>query len=89
MGIRDYRLYNMAIIDHVMTIIGVYLIHLLMWKYPLNMKNPEKRTWSQYFISLLLIYVTFIGLGVISHRIFNIQSGLSAYLGFNDIPIRK
>jgi hypothetical protein len=52
------------------------------------MKKPNERTWVQYIISLTLLYISFIGLGVIIHRIFRIESALSAYLGFNDKPNR-
>jgi hypothetical protein len=52
------------------------------------MKDKNKRSYVQYFSSLVLIFVMFLGLGVIFHRIFGIKSALSGYLGFNDMPIR-
>jgi fatty-acid desaturase len=79
----------MAVFDYVATFIGVLIIHTIMWRNPLNMKNKENRTLSQYIISLILLYITFIGIGVIVHRLFNIESGLSFYLGFNDMPKHK
>lgn len=88
-GIRDYRIFNMAIFDYVATFIVVLIIHTIMWRNPLKMKNPNKRTMIQYIASLILIYISAIGLGVIMHRIFGIESGLSGHLGLNDIPIRK
>ncbi len=87
-GLRDYRIFNMAIFDLVATFIFVLIIHTIMWRNPLNMKKPNERTWVQYIISLILLYISFIGLGVIIHRIFRIESALSAYLGFNDKPNR-
>lgn len=79
----------MAIFDLVATFIGAFIVHILLWIYPLDMKEKEKRTSIQYFLSLLIIFIMFLGLGVIFHRIFGIKSALSAYLGFNDMPIRS
>jgi hypothetical protein len=87
--LRRPKILNMALFDLTMTFIGAFITHLLLWSYPLNMKEKEKRTSLQYITSLILIFITFIGLGVIAHRIFNIQSALSAYLGFNDMPMRQ
>ena len=64
------------------------IIHSLLWFYPLNMKNKEKRTTLQYVASATLIYVMFLVIGAIFHRIFGVQSAFSGYLGFNDMPIR-
>lgn len=87
--LRRPKIFNMALFDLIMTFIGAFITHLLLWLYPLNMKDKEKRTPLQYIISLMLIFICFIGIGVIMHRIFNIQSALSAYLGFNDMPMRQ
>jgi fatty-acid desaturase len=86
--LRSFRIWNMAIFDYVATFIGAFIVHTIMWKNPLNMKNKDNRTPLQYIISLLFIFITFIGIGTIFHRLFSIQSGLSFYLGFNDNPIR-
>ena len=69
--------------------IGAFIVHILLWIYPLDMKEKEKRTSLQYISSLILIFIMFLGIGVIFHRIFGIKSALSAYLGFNDMPIRS
>jgi len=82
--LRQYRFLKMAIFDLVVTFIFALIVHSLLWAYPLEMKDKEQRTWIQYLFSLFLIFVTFLGLGIISHRIFGIKSTLSAYLGFND-----
>lgn len=87
-GLRDFKILNMAVFDFVATFIIVLIVHTIMWRNPLNMKNPNKRTYIQYIFSLILLFITFIGIGVIVHRIFNIESGLSEYLGFNDKPHR-
>jgi len=78
----------MAIFDYVATFIIVFLIHLYMWLNPIFMSNDNKnkRNYIQYFVSLLLLYIAFIGFAVILHYLFNIKSALSAYLGFNDMP---
>ena len=87
--LRKPKFFNMAIFDLVGTFIGAFIIHMLLWMYPLDMKDKQKRTPGQYVLSLLLIFTMFLGLGVIFHRIFGIKSALSAYLGFNDMPIRN
>ncbi len=86
--IRKPKILNMSIFDLIATFIVAFIVHLLLWIYPLNMKDKNKRSYVQYFSSLVLIFVMFLGLGVIFHRIFGIQSALSGYLGFNDMPIR-
>ncbi len=87
--LRKPKFLNMAIFDLVATFIGAFIVHILLWIYPLDMKEKEKRTSLQYVSSLILIFIMFLGLGVIFHRIFGIKSALSAYLGFNDMPIRN
>lgn len=86
--IRRPKILNMSIFDLVATLIVAFIVHLLLWIYPLNMKDKNERTYLQYFSSLVLIFVMLLGFGVIFHRIFGIQSALSAYLGFNDMPVR-
>lgn len=88
--LRKPKIYNMAIFDLVGTFIIAGIFHLFLWIYPLDMSVEEKnkRTYLQYLLSLLLIFVMFLGIAVIFHRIFGINSALSSYLGFNNIPIR-
>jgi hypothetical protein len=88
-SLRKHRFFNMAIFDLVGTMIIAFIVHTILWMYPLEMKNKEKRTYFQYLTSLLLILITFFGIGVIFHRIFKIQSALSGYLGLNDMPMRS
>ena len=85
--LRQYRIFNLALFDLAFGFVGAFIIHLLLWMYPLEMKNKEKRTTLQYLGSLLLIFVMVVGLGVIVHRLVGVKSALSAHLGFND-PIR-
>lgn len=86
--LREPKFLNMAIFDLVGTFIISLIVHTVLWIYPLDMQNKEKRTNVQYIVSVIFIFVMFLGIGVIFHRIFGIQSALSAYLGFNDMPIR-
>jgi len=86
--LRRPKIFNMAIFDLVATFIIAAIVHLVLWLYPLEMKEKEKRNALQYITSLMLIFIMFVGLGVIFHRIFRIKSALSAYLGFNEMPRR-
>ena len=86
--LRKYRFYNMAIFDVVATFFIAFIVHYILWSNPLEMKDKSKRTYLQYFVSLVLIFLMFIALGVVFHRIFKIQSALSGYIGFNDVVIR-
>jgi hypothetical protein len=85
MNLRKYKIANMAVFDFIVTFIFVFFIHLYMWKNPLDIKK-DNRTYMQYFISLILLFISFIGLAIIFHYIFGIKSALSAYLGFNNMP---
>ena len=53
-----------------------------MW-YKADIKNKQ-RTYAQYIISFLFIFVTMLGVGTIMHYFFNVKSAFSRYLGFND-----
>ena len=87
--LRKYRIYKMAIFDYVLTFIGAFILHIYMWKNPIYTKDPSKRTYFQYFISLFIIFITAVGLGIIFHYFFGIQSVLAGYLGINDMPVIK
>lgn len=88
--LRKPKLWNMAIFDLTATFIFAFIVHILLWIYPLDMSAVEKkrRTSLQYIASLMLIFVMFIGIGVIFHRIFGVKSALSAYVGLNNMPSR-
>ena len=85
MNLRKYKLFNMAIFDFIMTFIIIFILHLYMWFHPLDDMKNQRNIW-QYLISLLLFFVSAIGLGVIMHYFFGIKSALSGYLGFNLQP---
>lgn len=81
--LRKYRVFKLAIFDIVLTMTCVLVIHSLLWHYPLDIEDKEKRTWTQYFASLILITITFFGVGVLVHRVLGVRSAFSAYLGIN------
>lgn len=82
--LRKYKIFNMAIFDLVGTFIIIFFIHLYMW---LNVpkKNKENRNYIQYLISLLLLFITGLGIGVIFHYIFKVNSALSRYIGLLNV----
>lgn len=88
--LRKPKIWNMAIFDITATFIGAFIVHILLWIYPLEMSPMQKkeRTLLQYIASLLFIFVMFLGLGIIFHRIFGIKSGLSDHLGLSGPPFR-
>ena len=82
--LRSFKFYGMALFDLIATFIPAFILHLFMWLYPKRSNNHIiKRSIIQYIISLLVIFFTFIGIGIIFHWIFNVNSKLSSYLGFN------
>lgn len=86
--LRQYRFMNMAIFDHVAVSIFAFIITILLWQNPLELKQKQNRTYTQFFMIFIIMNIMLIGIGVIFHRIFKIQSALSGYLGLNDIPLR-
>ena len=84
-NLRKHKFLNMAIFDLSIVFIFSMIVHSLLWFYPLEMKQKEKRSNIQYAVSAFLIYVMFVMIGTIFHRIFGVQSAFSGYLGFNDI----
>ena len=83
MNLRSFRIFGLAVIDYVMTFIGVFLLHFYMWNYA-NVKFKENRTNFQYYFSLFYIFIASLGIATILHYFFNIKSTFSKYLGFND-----
>lgn len=89
--LRRYRFLNLTLIDLVPTVIVALILHSYIWVYPLELSSDEQRerTFVQYTASLVIIVITFLGLGIIIHRLSGIRSGLSAHLGLNGIPNKK
>jgi len=83
MNLRDYRILNLAVIDYIVTFVFVLILHSYMWFYA-DISNKTKRTYLQYIISLLYIFISILGLATILHFFFGIKSVFSKYLGFND-----
>jgi uncharacterized membrane protein AbrB (regulator of aidB expression) len=83
MNLRDYRILGLAVIDYVVTFFFVLILHSYMWFYA-NISKNTKRTYIQYFVSLIYIFIAILGLATILHFFFGIKSVFSRYLGFND-----
>jgi uncharacterized membrane protein AbrB (regulator of aidB expression) len=83
MNLRDYRILGLAVIDYVVTLFFVLILHSYMWFYA-NISKNTKRTYIQYFVSLIYIFIAILGLATILHFFFGIKSVFSRYLGFND-----
>ena len=79
MNIRDYRFFGLAIIDFIVTFLIVIILHYYIWNNPIH--KHKNRNIIQYIFSLLLLFITFIGIGFLLHWIFSIDSKLSLYLG--------
>jgi hypothetical protein len=89
--LRKHRFLNLTLIDLIPTLIIGLIIHSYLWLYPLELDNVEQsnRTFIQYVASLSIIIITSLGLGILSHRVVGIKSGLSAHLGLNGLPNKK
>jgi hypothetical protein len=85
---RQYRVFNLTLVDLIPTLIVALIIHSYIWLYPLELTSEERenRSFIQYAISLIIISITSIGFGIIIHRLVGVKSGLSAHLGLNGIP---
>lgn len=89
--LRKHRFLNLTLIDLVPTLIVGLIIHSYLWLYPLELSEDQQsnRTFIQYAASLAIISITLLGLGIMTHRVFGIKSGLSAHLGLNGLPNKK
>ena len=89
--LRKHRFLNLKLIDLIPTFIVGLIIHSYLWLYPLELDIVEQshRTFIQYVASLSIIIITSLGLGILSHRVAGIRSGLSAHLGLNGLPNKK
>jgi hypothetical protein len=83
MDLRSFRILGLAVIDYIITFIAVLILHTYMW-FNANISKTTKRTYIQYFSSLLFIFIAILGIATILHYFFNIRSVFSKYLGFND-----
>jgi len=83
MNLRSYRIFNLSIIDYVVTLFFVFILHSYMWYYA-DVADKSHRTYFQYFFSLFYIFIGILALATILHYFFNIKSRFSSYLGFND-----
>ena len=83
MNLRDYRILGLAVIDYIVTLVFVLILHSYMWFYA-NISKNTKRTYLQYFVSLIYIFIAILGLATILHFFFGVKSVFSSYIGFND-----
>lgn len=77
--LRSYRIHKIAVFDVVATLLVAIIVHKYLWKHSLFIE--DNRTYMQYMSSLLIVSITFIGIGIITHRFFNVKSNLSKILG--------
>jgi NhaP-type Na+/H+ or K+/H+ antiporter len=82
---KKYRTFGLSAYDFIGTFVIVFFIHLYMWNNPVDLSKKEltERTIFMYIASLLLLFITSIGLGVLFHYMFNQKSQLSYTLGFS------
>jgi hypothetical protein len=83
--LRKPKIWNMAIFDIVSVAIFVFLIHNYIWFHPLE--RVDNRNIFQYIAMFLILYITFIGIGMLFHWTFGIKSGLFGHLGINKFGI--
>ena len=79
MGVRDYKIIDIAVFDVVATLIFGLMIFFLFEK----LKPNNKRCKISLFLVITLFLFTF---GILMHLIFNIDSKLGFYLGLNSDP---
>lgn len=66
-GIHSYRIFNIAIIDILLTFLGAYIIFFLLKIYGIN---------YNYFIILAFLFI----LGIILHRLFCVRTTIDKLL---------
>lgn len=85
--LRSFRLFNIALFDLVATFIAIFALQNYIWFHPLD-KPDRDRDIVQYISFTIIMLITSIGIGIISHWLFNVRSALSAYIGINNMPVR-
>ena len=81
--LRSVKIFNMAVFDFVMVFVFVFIIHQYLWFHPIE-QIKNKRNLFQYTALLIILMITGVGIGIITHWIFRIKSGLSGHLGLNN-----
>ena len=67
-GLHSYRLFNIAIVDVILTIIGSYILYLAIQKYLYS------------YINFWLVLVIMFLLGIILHRLFCVRTTVDKIL---------
>ncbi len=70
-GIRQYRIFDLAIFDFVVVFISTYILQIILNRFVLPLK---------YNISYLLLLLFVLLLGIVCHRIFCVRTGLDKKL---------
>jgi hypothetical protein len=68
-GIHSYRIFDIAIVDVILTIFGAYIIYFLLNYFGIK---------YNFYIILLLLFI----LGIILHRIFCVKTTIDKLLTF-------
>ena len=79
-NLRKYKICNLSIIDFIFVLLVAFFINYFLNKYKINKKYK--------FLNLFTIFVILIILGIIIHKILNIDTMLGYYLVINDKHIR-
>jgi hypothetical protein len=74
-GLRQYRVFNLAVFDIIVVFICTYFAQIILNRYILP---------TQYNISYLLLLIFVLLLGIFCHRIFCVRTGLDIML-FPDV----
>ncbi len=74
-GIRQYRIFDLAVFDFIVVFISTYIIQIILNRFILPVK---------YNISYLLLLLFVLLLGIFCHRIFCVRTGLDMIL-FPDV----
>jgi hypothetical protein len=76
--LRKPKIFDMSIFDWATSLIAAYYFGI----YFCNMKNKSTEDWLFFFTIWTLV-------GILIHKLFNIDTQLGYYLGLNKKPIRK
>ena len=78
--LREPKIFNMAIFDWILTLLGSYAITWLLYKF-----NDIDISFTQMYV---IITIGLVIIGIILHKILNVPTMLGYYLGLNKKPKR-
>lgn len=86
-GIHSIRVYDIAIIDVILTIIGAYIINYIITifnalniKSKLTLKDIIINMYKSFNIRFIIILVIIFTIGIISHRLFCVRTTIDKLL---------